>query len=307
MNDRRPPESPVLSPDALLPYSKGLMAKALMGTGIPPERAYELARLVETAIGTEHTDLIATPERVYDFAASVLAEHEDERAVRRLRRYQRLQEVESPLVLLVGGATGTGKSTITTEVAHRLGITRVTSTDFVRQTMRAFFSEAFMPSIHYSSFEAGIAVAGPEEDPADANVRGFLEQTRNVLVGVRASIERALTEGHSMAIEGVHLVPGLVPAHLPGAIVQQCVIAITDEAEHARHFWVRDVDSEGLRPVEKYLTALPEIRRIQSLLLERAEECGVPVIENSDRERAVDAVLQLVLDSFELASVPDRA
>ena len=45
-----------------------------------------------------------------------------------------------------------------TEVAHRLGITRVTSTDFVRQTMRAFFSPEFMPSIHYSSFEAGRAL-----------------------------------------------------------------------------------------------------------------------------------------------------
>ena len=42
--------------------------------------------------------------------------------------------------LLVGGATGTGKSTVATEAAHRLGITRVTSTDFIRQTMRAFFS-----------------------------------------------------------------------------------------------------------------------------------------------------------------------
>jgi 2-phosphoglycerate kinase len=306
MNDRRPPESPVLSPDTLLPFSKGLMAKALMGTGIAPERAYELARLIETALGAEHGDLVAPPERVYDVAATVLAEHETEQAVRRLRRYQRLQEVDVPLVLLVGGATGTGKSTITTEVAHRLGITRVTSTDFVRQTMRAFFSEAFMPSIHYSSFEAGIAVAAGGEDPRDASVRGFLEQTRNVLVGVEASVERALTEGHSMALEGVHLVPGLVPATMKGALVSHCVIAITDEEEHARHFYVRDMDSDGLRPVEKYLRALPEIRRIQELLVARAEETGVPVIENSDREQAVDAVLQLVLDSFERtgASVP---
>ena len=217
MNDRRPPESPVLSADTLLPFSKGLMARALMGTGIAPERAYELARFVEVGLSVDHPDLVAPSDAVYDVAAAVLSEHEDEEAVRRLRRYQRLQEVESPLVLLVGGATGTGKSTITTEVAHRLGINRVTSTDFVRQTMRAFFSEAFMPSIHYSSFEAGTAVAARDEDPGAANVRGFLEQTRNVLVGVRASVERALTEGHSMAIEGVHLVPGLVPNAIEGA------------------------------------------------------------------------------------------
>ena len=67
----------------------------------------------------------------------------------------RSSELDVPVILLVGGATGTGKSTVATEAAHRLGITRVTSTDFIRQTMRAFFSKEFMPSVHYSSFEAG--------------------------------------------------------------------------------------------------------------------------------------------------------
>jgi 2-phosphoglycerate kinase len=279
------------------------MAKTLMGTGLTPERAYELARLIEAALVNAHEEASASQEHVYEVAADVLGQHEGEQAVKRLRRFQALQEVDLPLVVLVGGATGTGKSTITTEVAHRLGITRVTSTDFVRQTMRAFFSEDFMPSIHYSSFEAGRAVETHANDRRDANLRGFLDQTRNVLVGVHAVIDRALTEKHSMALEGVHLVPGSVPRELDGAIVSQCLIAISDENEHARHFYVRDVDSEGLRPVHKYLNALPDIRKIQDHLIMRAHEAGVPVIENSDREEAVDAVIQLVLDAFDRAVV----
>jgi len=298
VSDRRPPESMVVSPDAQLPYSKGLMAKALMATGIAPDRAYGLARRIEGELRRENTEFTATQEHVYDVAADVLAADGDEQAVSHLRRYQALQETEVPLILLVGGATGTGKSTITTEVAHRLGITRVTSTDFVRQTMRAFFSEAFMPTIHYSSFEAGKAVADDSERPGP-EIQGFVEQTRNVLVGVKAVMERALTENHSMALEGVHIVPGLVPAALEGAVVTQCLVAISDEQEHARHFWVRDVDSEGVRPVEKYLAALPQIRRIQDFLVSKAEEAGVPVIENADREAAVDQVIRLVLDSFD--------
>jgi 2-phosphoglycerate kinase len=271
------------------PYSKGLMARVLTAVGVPVEPAYELARRTEADLaerGATSVDL----DRLRELAVDVLGESAGNRAVRRLRQFRDLQELDVPVIVLVGGGTGTGKSTVATEVAYRLGITRVTSTDFVRQTMRAFFSEAFMPSIHYSSFEAGIAVAGPDEDPAEANVRGFLEQTRNVLVGVRASVERALTEGHSMAIEGVHLVPGLVPAAIEGAIVCQCVIAIPDEEAHMRHFYVRDLDSDGLRPVQKYLAALPEIRRIQDVLVDRALETGVPVIANGDKEQAVDAV-----------------
>ena len=91
----------------------------------------------------------------------MLGDEEGEKAVGRLRRYHELAELDLPIIVLIGGATGTGKSTVATEVAYRLGITRVTSTDFVRQTLRAFFSPEFMPSIHYSSFEAGKGCAAP--------------------------------------------------------------------------------------------------------------------------------------------------
>ena len=107
-----------------------------------------------------------------------------------------------------------------------------------------------------------------------------------------------------MALEGVHVVPGLVPTSLDGAIVSQCLVAIHDEEEHARHFYVRDADSEGVRPVEKYLRALPAIREIQRYLVARADEAGVPVIDNSNREGAVDAVIRLVLDAVERTRAP---
>ena len=132
--------------------------------------------------------------------------------VSRLRRYQELEELDLPIIVLVGGATGTGKSTIATEVAYRLGITRVTSTDFVRQTMRALFSPELMPTIHHSSFEAGMPLHSAEEEEVDPLIHGFLDQTRHVLVGVKAAIDRALEEGWSMVLEGVHLVPGMLPA-----------------------------------------------------------------------------------------------
>ncbi|MGI8606049.1 MAG: hypothetical protein ACR2L0_02675 [Gaiellaceae bacterium] len=298
MSDRRPPESLGGEEGRRLPYSKGLMAKTLAGTGLRPERAYELARLIEQELVREHEEDTFTEEHLNELAAQVLAEHEGEEAVRGLRRYRTLQELDLPLILLIGGATGTGKSTVTTEVAHRLGITRVASTDFVRQTMRAFFSLDFMPSIHYSSFEAAAAVAAPSE-ARDPTLVGFNDQTRNVLVGVRAVIDRALTERYSMALEGVHVVPGLVPTAVEGAVVVQALLVIEDENEHARHFWVRDAGSEGLRPVAKYLDSLGDIRRIQAYLVERAEKAGVPVLENSRVERTAEAVIRLVLEQVE--------
>jgi 2-phosphoglycerate kinase len=194
--------------------------------------------------------------------------------------------VSKPVILLIGGATGTGKSTVATEVAHRLGINRVTSTDTVRQTLRAVFAPEYMPSIHRSSFDTT-----PGEELVDA----FLEQTTEVLVAVEASIKRAIGEGWSMVLEGVHLVPGMVSIAQGRAIVVECVLAIDDEETHASHFYIRDAASRGLRPVQKYLERLTDIRRLQDFMVERARETGTPVIQNTDVESTVGAVIELVL------------
>jgi 2-phosphoglycerate kinase len=278
------------------PYSKGLMARALMRVGVSAVRAYELARRVEKDLLDGKKDTIEL-DRVQDLAVEVLGDGEGEKAAGRLRRYRDLEELDLPIIVLIGGATGTGKSTVATEVAYRLGITRVTSTDFVRQTLRAFFSPEFMPSIHYSSFEAGTALSSAEEEQVDPLLHGFLDQTRNVLVGVNAAIERSLDEGWSTVLEGVHLVPGMLPAEIENALTVQCVLAIESEEAHAGHFWIRDLASEGVRPLDRYLEHLSDIRYLQDYIVERAEKEGVPVIANRDREGATSEVMELVLSA----------
>jgi 2-phosphoglycerate kinase len=288
-----------------LPYSKGMMARALMAVGVEPQRAYELAVRIEHDLALRGAE-VADLERIDELAAEILGQEEGSGALRQLRRFRELRELEVPLVILIGGATGTGKSTVATELAYRLGITRVTSTDFVRQTMRAFFSHEFMPTIHYSSFEAGEGLPAEEQETGDPTLLGFLEQTRNVLVGVQASIDRALAEGWSMVLEGVHLVPGMIPATIPGALVVPCVLEIEDEEHHGSHFFHRDLMSEERRPVAKYLDHLAEIRRIQAYIVGRARRSGVPVILNHDVDEAVADVMELVVSAAESLREPVR-
>ena len=284
--------------DENLPYSKGLMARALIAVGVGGVRAYELARQVEIDLA-KRDERVVELERLHELAIEILGPVEGHEAVERLRRYHDLDQLDMPLIVLIGGATGTGKTTIAAEVAHRLGITRLSSTDFIRQTIRAFFSEEFMPTIHYSSFRAWEALPEAEREEGDPLIRGFLQQTKNVLVGVRASIERALEEGWSMVLEGVHLVPGMLPLEIEGALIVQCQLAVYNEEVHASNFFVRDLATEGVRPVEKYLHSLGEIRQVQDFLLKRARKSSVPVIENENVDRTVGAVIELVLEGAE--------
>jgi 2-phosphoglycerate kinase len=298
MTDRRFRQRLPLGGEDGLPFSKGLMARSLIASGFPADRAYEVALAVEAELVASDRQSISF-DRLEQLVQGAMGDAEGAAAMRRLRQYRDVYELDLPIILLVGGATGTGKSTVATEVAYRLGITRVTSTDFVRQTMRAFFSQEFMPAIHYSSFEAGRATADDDTDGSEAVLDGFLEQTRDVLVGAQAAIDRALQEGWSMVLEGVHLVPGMLPKTIEGALVVQCVLGIADPEAHASHFWIRDSDSEGVRPYEKYLDAFEDIRLVQAYILGRARKHEVPVIENANIEEAIGKVMDLVLTAAE--------
>jgi 2-phosphoglycerate kinase len=282
--------------DDQLPYSKGLMARALIAVGAPADKAYQLAQRIELDLA-ERGERAVDLDRLLVLAQETLGDDEAERAVGRLRRLADLQLLDVPIVVLIGGSTGTGKSTVAAEVAHRLGITRVASTDFIRQTMRAFFSPEFMPTIHYSSFEAGEAL--DEEVTGDPAVVGFVEQCRHVCVGVDAAIRRALTEGWSMVLEGVHLVPGLLPTELEGALIVHVIVEIRDPDVHRLHFHIRDAATGGIRPMEKYLDRLDDIRRNQTYVVGRARREHVPVIENANVERTIDQVIELVMQAAE--------
>ena len=68
---------------------------------------------------------------------------------------------------------------------------------------------------------------------------------------------------------------------------------------HASHYWYRDTHSEGLRPVQKYLDGLGEIRTLQDFILERARACRVPVVENGNMELSIGTVMELVVAGAE--------
>ncbi len=281
-----------------LPFSKGRMATTLFLAGFEPERSYAIARAVERAISELPTEEM-TLEELYMVLEEVLEREEGERMVARFRAWQRVLNHDRPLIILIGGGTGTGKSSLATEVAYRLGISRITSTDVVRQVMRAFFAPALMPALHYSSFEAGegLRIPMPDPDEGDRALFGFIQQAEQVAVGAAAVVDRAIVEGLSTVVEGVHLVPGLItPEQQPDATIVQVMLAIEDEEAHQSHFVARDRIAGGARALDRYLKRFGDIRRIQDYLVARAERLGVPVIDASDGDAALRVLLDLILE-----------
>jgi len=296
---REHPDLQIVDKDYGIPYSKGLMAQSLMATGLPPERSYHIAREIEQYL-VDSGESNITLARLREIAQTVLGEDEGQKFTERYRRWRQLGELEKPIIILIGGATGVGKSTLATEVAHRLGITRLTSSDLIRQVMRAFFSADLMPEIHYSSFDAGKVVKAAEAKGADRDITGYVEQVEKVCVGVNAIITRAINEGTPMIVEGAHLVPGFLKEDLwENAVVIQMVLVVDDIDRHTGHFYVRDQETGGVRSLEKYVESMDKIRRVQDYLVTAARKSKVPVIDNQNIDDAVKTVMGLVLDTVD--------
>jgi 2-phosphoglycerate kinase len=289
-----------LAESGSLPFSKGLTAQALMATGLSPERAYTIAAALEQHMRVCRRGAATIADLRY-IALRQLGDEAGEALMRRLESWRRVRSLDRPLVILVGGTTGVGKSTMASQMANRLGIYRLTSTDTVRQVMRAFFSAELMPAIHFSSFDSANAVSIPVPEEMDLTTAGFIEQVKAVRVGIEAVVRRAIEEKQSLVVEGVHLVPGsLNHARWGDAIVVEFVVAITDAQRHHTHFTARDWQTGGQRPFRKYVEHFEQIRRIQEYIVLRARQYGVRVLENENFDDAVmdgmDEVLRVVDD-----------
>lgn len=262
-----------------LPYSKGLMTQSLSATGLTPSRAWVLAREIENRLEAAGIDTIDSSE-LRILTEKVLEEEEGQAAVERFRDWERLNHLDKPLVILLAGTTGVGKSTLATMAAHRLGITRVIATDVIRQVLRASFSRDFMPSVHSSAFEV--------------EMEGYAEQADAVGIGVVAIVERACDEGTPVVIEGVHVSPGMLRRSLcERCLLVEAVLVVEDPETHRAHFEARG----DRRPAQRYLDRFQQIRDIQQLLAGKAERSSVAIIDNDNIDEALGRVMDLVLQA----------
>ena len=274
-----------------LPFSKGLWASTLTVTGLTPAAAYSVANRIDDRLREQGRNTIADDE-LNDMTLEVLREHSGDRYAEAFIKWLSIGDLNLPLIILIGGATGVGKSTIATQLATRLGITRVVGTDAVREVLRSAFTEQMFPTLYASSYQADNAVRQPIPHSGDRLIIGFREQAAAVAVGAQALIDRAIEEGTDLIIEGAHLVPGFLQGiESEKALIVSLLITVEDEGLHRSHFYRRGREGNA-RSQKKYLASFKKIRRIQRYMISSALMRGVPVVAHGD----LDATLTEVLD-----------
>ncbi len=281
------------------PFSKGFLSQSLLAAAIEPSDAFDVAREIESALVRRHLREVDRHE-LRKIAYETLCQRLGARPAERYLVWRKYQEPERPVILLLGGPAGAGKTSLALEVAHRLGIARVISTDSIRQVMRIMLSPDLVPAIHASSYDADAAATDPaSEDPVDPVIRGFRAQAATVSVGVRAMMERAVAENASLVVDGVSILPGGIDldAWAGKADVIFLVVATLDSDDFATRFAARAKEASQ-RPPHRYLENLDAILRIQDHLLELAEMHDVPIVDNQSFDASVLSIIRHVMETL---------
>jgi 2-phosphoglycerate kinase len=302
--EHQPPLPPLLArilvtsrTHAQMPFSKGILSQSLLAAAIDPNDAFAVAEQIQESLLLQGAQSVARLE-LRELAYAALLERFGKQTAERYLIWRKHQEPEKPVILLLGGTSGSGKTTLALEVAQRLGISRVASTDSIRQILRITLTPELVPALHASSFEADVSdiqvVAG--EDPVLA---GFHAQASVVSVGIRAMIDRAIEENTSLILDGVSLVPGVIDwdAYKDVAHVVFLVVARLDEAAFRSHFINRE-ERQKRRGAKRYVKNLDAILKIQEEFLELADRFDVPIVDNVTLEGSVLLVIRHLIESL---------
>ena len=277
-----------------LPFSKGILASSISVTGLDIVTAHNIGLDIQKYFQKNKISTISLDE-LRSLAFRFIKEEISLEYAERYLLWQSIGKLKKPTIILIGGATGVGKSTIATLIANRLNITRVASTDAIREVMRASVSEKLIRPLRGSSYNAYMNMTLPPSG-VEPVILGFREQVLAVNVGIEAIIKRSVEEKSDIVIEGAHVVPGYLDLeeYSAGAIVQQIVISVPDPDIHKGHFTKRTIETQGSRPMKRYIEHLDKIIMIQGYIEELANKHKINIIQNYNLDDTVNVVLELI-------------
>ena len=199
--------------------------------------------------------------------------------------------MKKPYVILIGSASGIGKSTIAAELAKQLNIKHLIESDFIRAVIRGIIRKEYAPALHCSSYDAykHLRNKARYKDYDDLVSAGFDEHASYVIPALEKVIQRAITDYDDIIIEGVHLVPGLIDTEQFEEYANIFFFILSsDEESHKERFVKRAVQ---IHRGGKQLDFFKENRIIHDHLLKQAENNDVDIVNTQTIDKTLDIIL----------------
>ncbi|MDA3792236.1 MAG: zeta toxin family protein [Elusimicrobia bacterium] len=265
--------------DFMLPFSVAILTGSLETIGIKYRKAFRIASEIGDYLEQRNIKSI-TRDKLREFVYKQIKMDVNKEMADKYRKFRKIMQLKKPLIILLGGSTGSGKNTVSVELAHRLDITTVITSDAIREVMRTILSKEISPMIHTSSYLAKDNLWMPISKDKVGSVVAFREQALRVNAGIKGIISRSIKERTTLIINGVHIIPDLIKEEdYEKADIIKIFIYVKNKKEHKERFYMRGRSSED-RNAARYLDSFTRIRDIQKYIVKGARKAGYPCINN---------------------------
>ena len=177
---------------------------------------------------------------------------------------QKKNEIMKPIVL-IGGISGVGKTTVSNLIAQRLNMNHNLSSGWIRDCLRAVLNKKEYPELFNYTFETSIEGQTPFQN--------LYQQSLYMKSATERCISRAYNEGQSLVIHGGTLVPGIIE---PEMVDYHCWIKASPLRKHIKMF---NSDTHTKRKVSE--DALKMNRFLEKDIFPLCEKYDVPIITNN--------------------------
>jgi 2-phosphoglycerate kinase len=174
-------------------------------------------------------------------------------------------------VVLIGGAPGTGKSTLAQDLSCRLHLDHRIGTGFIRAVLQSESDPKVEPNLFSLTFASDDPVANLEQ------------QAERLRAAVMACVRRAKQEGTSLIVEGSHLTPALYAREAVDLFV---VLAAPSADEHLTRLTGPTHANRAISPRD-----WENVQRLNTYYVEEATRWGATTVVYGSQ---LDAIISLI-------------
>lgn len=254
--------------------SRGILAQKLTLLGFSKTEGYEFLIDIYDDIINLNQEII-DKTKIDEIISSHLSNSYSKTLAKQYLKVEEWRDSRIPIWILIAGAIGAGKSTLSRRIGGELGIQQVIGTDVVADILRRILSKDVVPELHSTSYQAYRTLRPIYSSRFDEVILGFENHAKYVNLGVDAILSRAEKENVSIVIEGEHLLPVFFDETvLARKNVLYMTISIPDPEFHKNN-----ISSQYTKEKGELLENFDNIRKIQEHLVNETKTRKLPLIE----------------------------